>query len=321
MIDRRSRTPPVLPTALLALGIAAAACSSKSTPLSAAATTSGTTEDAEGTVDVAGDGIGGGTEEAGEAIAGTVVHGAEGSDALGPVDVGAGGVRESVPASAEKGPVDAGSGTGGEGDAGMSGELSPLDRIVLFDGTNLDEWRTRAGSQRAGWELPGDGTMVVVPGSGNISTLRTFEDLFVHVEYRTPALPANVTGQDRGNSGVYLNSRYEIQILDSFGQPPTDDGCGAIYQLRAPSSTACYGQEVWNTYDIEFRAARWDAQGNKQADARVLSAYLNGVLVQRDVDIPNSTGLGEPEVPGPRPLVLQDHGNRVAFRNVWISAR
>jgi len=143
----------------------------------------------------------------------------------------------------------------------------------------------------------------------------------VHVEYKTPALPANVMGQDRGNSGVYLNSRYEVQILDSFGLSPAVDGCGAIYQLSAPLSTACHGQEVWNTYEIDFRAARWDDQGNKQANARVLSTYLNGVLVQENVDIPNSTGLGEPEAPGPRPLVLQDHANRVAFRNIWVVAR
>jgi hypothetical protein len=78
---------------------------------------------------------------------------------------------------------------------------------------------------------------------------------------------------------------------------------------------------VWNTYDVEFQAARWDAQGDKLANARMLSTYLNGVLVQQDVDIPNSTGLGEPEVPGPQPLVLQDHGNRVAFRNIWVIVR
>jgi hypothetical protein len=313
MIDRRARTPRVVPTALLAFAIAAAACNSESAPFSAAATPSGTSEHAEGKMDVVGNGIGLETDQ----------DGAEDSDAQSPgsVDLGASGDRGSVPAAAENGPVDASVGTVGEIDAGTPGEPSPLDRIVLFDGTNLDEWRALAGNQRASWELPGDGTMVVVPGSGSIATLRTFEDLFVHVEYETPALPANVTGQDRGNSGVYLNSRYEIQILDSFGQPPAVDGCGAIYQLRAPITTACYGQEVWNTYEIEFRAARWDARGNKQANARVLSTYLNGVLVQRDVDIPNSTGLGEPEAPGPRPLVLQDHGNRVAFRNIWIIAR
>jgi hypothetical protein len=163
--------------------------------------------------------------------------------------------------------------------------------------------------------------MVVVPGGGGIRTRRTFEDLFVHLEYETPPLPADVTGQDRGNSGVYLKNRYEIQILDSFGLPPALDGCGAIYQFRAPSSTACHEQGVWNTYEIEFRAARWDAQGNKLANAHLSFVSLNGVLVQEDVDVPNSTGMGEPEVPGARPLVLQEHANRVTFRNVWVVPR
>jgi hypothetical protein len=215
--------------------------------------------------------------------------------------------------------ADASSGGDQVVDAGAGGSPTVAERIVLFDGTSLDAWRSGAGA--AGWDLPGDGTMVIVPGSGNLVTRRTFEDLFVHVEYKTPALPANVTGQDRGNSGVYLNNRYELQILDSFGLPPAVDGCGAIYQLSAPRSSACFREEEWNTYEIEFRAARWDAQGNKLANARVPSVYLNGVLVQENVDIPNRTGMGEPEVPGARPLVLQDHGTRVAFRNIWIIPR
>jgi hypothetical protein len=238
---------------------------------------------------------------------------------LDPIAVGANGPQSAGPAPAGD-LADASAANLGGIDAGVSGEPDAPDRILLFDGTNLDEWRT-PGNGAASWELPGDGSMVVAPGNGSIVTRRTFEDLFVHVEYKTPALPPNVTGQDRGNSGVYLNSRYEVQILDSFGLAPAVDGCGAIYQLRAPSSTACYEQEVWNTYDIEFQAARWDSSGNKQANAHVSSVYLNDTLVQQDVDIPNSTGLGEPEAPGPRPLILQDHGNRVAFRNIWIIMR
>jgi hypothetical protein len=163
--------------------------------------------------------------------------------------------------------------------------------------------------------------MVVVPGSGNIVSRQTFEDVFVHVEYKTPALPSTVTGQDRGNSGVYLNSMYELQVLDSYGLPPAINNCGAIYGVSAPSSSACEPEEVWNTYEIEFQAARFDDQNQKIQPARVISAHLNGVLVQDDVVIPNQTEAGEPEAPGPGPLMLQDHGNRVAFRNIWVTPR
>jgi hypothetical protein len=217
----------------------------------------------------------------------------------------------------------AGTSGGGAGvsEGGEGGAEVPSDRVVLFDGDSLSEWRPLDGDGEAEWELPGDGTMVVAPGSGNIVSRLTFEDVFVHLEYKTPELPSNVTGQDRGNSGVYLNSMYELQVLDSFGLPPAINGCGAIYGVSAPSSSACLEQEVWNTYEIEFRAARFDEQNQKLEPARVISAHLNGVLVQEDVTIPNSTEAGAPEVPGPGPLMLQDHGNRVAFRNIWVVPR
>jgi hypothetical protein len=307
-----------LRAALLTLVVAASACSSEPVPRAAAVANAGTTGGDERETGVAGGGgIPGRADDARGPRGGAGE--ADVSQGLGDVRLGAAGAAGA--AESPGGPADASVGNLDGNDAGVSGERGPLDRVVLFDGTNLDEWRSSAGNGEAPWELAGDGTMVVVPGSGSVATRRTFDDLFVHVEYKTPALPANVTGQDRGNSGVYLNSRYEVQILDSFGLPPAADSCGAIYQLSPPSSTACYEQEVWNTYDLEFQAARWDAQGNKQANARVFSAYLNGVLVQENVDIPNSTGLGEPEAPGPRPLVLQEHGNRVAFRNVWVIER
>jgi hypothetical protein len=231
---------------------------------------------------------------------------------------GAGGAPAAGSAGTSSGEAGAGGEPGAEGGEGGGGAA---ETVVLFDGDGLSEWRPVAGDGEATWDLPGDGTMVVTPGRGNIVTRRTFEDVFVHVEYRTPALAANVTGQDRGNSGVYLNSMYELQVLDSFGLPPAIDGCGAVYGVSAPSSTACHEQEVWNTYEIEFRVARFDEQNQKLAPARVVSARLNGVLVQEDVDIPNSTEAGEPEAPGPGPLMLQDHGNRVAFRNIWVIPR
>ena len=278
-------------------------------------------------------GTGAGASGAGAGNAGSAFGGAA-SGAAGSTTGGAG----------SSGSAGNGAGTGGSGDAGVAGapgagnagandgagaggasgegsEGGTSEKVVLFDGESLAEWRPIGGNGDAVWDLPGDGTMVVAPGSGNIVSRRTFGDVFVHVEYKTPALAASVTGQDRGNSGVYLNSMYELQVLDSFGLPPAINGCGAIYGVSVPSSSACHEQEVWNTYEIEFQAARFDDQDRKLTPARVLSARLNGVLVQDDIAVPNSTEAGQPEAPGPGPLMLQDHGNRVAFRSIWVIPR
>jgi hypothetical protein len=315
----------LLQVALIAFGITASDCTSESpAPVAAAASDDG--DGVASGMGVAGAGAGREAVAASPAPSDTSESESSSAEGAGPVPVLAPTDTASDPGSAE---ASAGGGSAGASvaptsgsDAGKGGEAAEPEpeRIVLFDGTSLDEWQSLGGGA-AGWQLPGDGTMVVVAGSGYIVTRRTFEDVFVHVEYKTPTFPPNVTGQARGNSGIYLNAMYELQVLDSFGLPPAIDGCGAIYQVSVPSSTACYAQEVWNTYEIEFQTARWDAQGNKQAQARVLSAYLNGVLVQQDVDIPNSTGSGQPEVPGPAPLMLQDHGDRVAFRNIWVIPR
>jgi hypothetical protein len=194
-------------------------------------------------------------------------------------------------------------------------------KIVLFDGTNLDAWVSRNNGGPPGWQVVGDGTMVVTPGTGDIITKQKFEDLFVHLEYKTPVFPANVTGQERGNSGVYLKTMYEMQVLDSFGRPPEIDGCGAVYEIKAPLTVACFQEEVWNTYDIEFVGPKFDNQGNKVSNARVVSAKLNNVLVQDNTDVPNGTRSGFPEAPGPAGLMLQDHNNRISFRNIFVIPR
>jgi hypothetical protein len=216
-------------------------------------------------------------------------------------------------------------GSGGAGEmvntGGAGGAVPEEDRIVLFDGTDLDEWVSVNNGGPIGWQLAADGTMVVTPGAGDIITRQEFEDVFVHLEYKTPTFPANVTGQARGNSGVYLKGSYEAQVLDSFGLPPQIDGCGAIYMISPPLSVACNPQEVWNTYELDFQAPRFDAQGNKTANARMLSMTLNGVLVQDDVEIPGQTTAGRPETAGPAGIMLQDHGNLVAFRNIFVIPR
>jgi hypothetical protein len=193
--------------------------------------------------------------------------------------------------------------------------------VVLFDGTNLNQWSPLANTGAAAWQVLPDGTMQVVPGTGDIITKMKWEDLFVHAEYMTPQLDSTFVGQARGNSGIYLKSAYEVQVLDSFGLPPLIDGCGSIYGVSAPLVTACFQELRWNTYEIEFRAPRFDAQGQKLSSARFITVYLNGVLVQTNVDVPGTTRAGQPEAPGPQPLLLQDHTNRVSFRNIWVIPR
>jgi hypothetical protein len=145
-------------------------------------------------------------------------------------------------------------------------------------------------------------------------------DALVHVEFRTPFEPGD-QGQGRGNSGVYLQGRYEVQVLDSFGLEGKHDECGGIYSVRPPDANACFPPGSWQTYDIEFRAARFDADGNQVAPAR-LTVYLNGIKIHDDAACPRiTTAAPVPEKPEPGPLYLQDHGDPVRYRNVWVLPR
>lgn len=147
-------------------------------------------------------------------------------------------------------------------------------------------------------------------------TREAFGDARIHLEYRLPFEPEG-EGQFRGNSGVYLQSRYELQVLDSFGRPIGDREAGALYKQAAPLVNAALPPLVWQTYDIDFRAARFDAAGKKIANARVTVRH-NGILVQDDTEITGPTGQGDAESPAKGRLLLQDHGNPVVYRNVWI---
>jgi hypothetical protein len=126
--------------------------------------------------------------------------------------------------------------------------------------------------------------------------------------------------QSRSNSGLYLQSRYECQVLDSFALDPMFNGCGSLYRFRAPDVNACFPPLVWQSYDVQFTAPRWAADGTKIRDAHITS-WLNGVKVQDDVALPNKTGAGKPEEPLLLPIRLQDHGDPVRFRNIWIVDR
>ena len=145
------------------------------------------------------------------------------------------------------------------------------------------------------------------------------QDFDLHVEFRTPYMP-EMQDQKRGNSGIYIHGRYEMQILDSFAQAPKYNHLGSIYKAKAPDTNMALPPLSWQTYDIQFTAARYNADGSKYADARVTS-WVNGVKVQDDVTLASFTGHGKPEEPLLLPIHLQDHGDEVRFRNLWIVDR
>ena len=138
----------------------------------------------------------------------------------------------------------------------------------------------------------------------------------MHVEFLIPFKPT-ARGQARGNSGVYLQDRYEVQVLDSFGLKGENNECGGIYSKIKPRLNACFPPLSWQTYDIDFQAARFDAEGKKIKDA-IATVRHNGILVHDHVDIPGSTGGGQKETAEPGPIQLQGHGNPVFFKNIWI---
>lgn len=144
-----------------------------------------------------------------------------------------------------------------------------------------------------------------------------FGDHEMHIEFRTPFMPT-ASGQARGNSGVYLQDRYEVQVLDSFGLEGKSDECGGVYGMKSPRVNMCYPPLAWQTYDVDFTAAKFDDNGKKTKNAR-LTLYHNGVKVYDDIELPGHTpGGAATEAPGIGPLKLQDHGNPVVFRNIWV---
>lgn len=192
----------------------------------------------------------------------------------------------------------------------------PAEAIVLFDGKNLDEWISTDGKTPCPWTLTDDGAMQV--HGGGIMTKKKFDGHYkLHVEFRVPYMP-DASGQGRGNSGVYNQGRYEVQILDSYGLDSKDNDCGGIYQIAKPLVNACKAPTVWQSYDIDFHAPVFE-DGKKVKPARI-TVLQNGEVIHKDVAIPidnTVAGLGgDPSTPGP--IHLQDHGNPVQYRNIWI---
>jgi hypothetical protein len=185
------------------------------------------------------------------------------------------------------------------------GAKPPQGATVLFDGTNVDHWNN------------GRLTEEQFLAASNTETKQTFGDHTLHLEFRTPFMP-KARGQGRGNSGVYVQSRYEVQVLDSFGLPPRDNECGGIYSISEPKLNMCFPPLSWQTYDIDFKTARFDDGGKKTANARV-TIRLNGVVIHDDIELPHATpGRVTTETAEEAPLFLQDHGNPVVFRNIWV---
>ncbi len=196
---------------------------------------------------------------------------------------------------------------------------APSDAIVLFDGSNLDEWETNKGG-KAKWKLE-DGAMTVVKKSGSIKTKRSFGDCQLHIEWRSPDVVVD-DSQDRGNSGVFFQSRYEVQVLDSYKNITYSNGmAGSIYKQYIPLVNACREPGEWQTYDIIFKAPVFKEDGEIDKPG-YFTVLHNGVLIQNHVELKGLTvHSGKPyyEKHDPKqPISLQDHGCWVSYRNIWI---
>lgn len=193
----------------------------------------------------------------------------------------------------------------------------PKRATVLFDGKSLDQWVRAGSSAPAGWKVA-DGVAEVVPGSGSIASKASLGSGHYHVEFNVP-LMADKTSQARGNSGFYLLARYETQILDSVDNPTyATGGCGGIYGLKDPDSNEAKKPGEWQCYDSFFVAPTLGADG-KIAKPGVLTVYWNGVLVHNKVELTEKADQSKDSAPVAQgPVLLQDHGCKVRFRNIWF---
>lgn len=184
------------------------------------------------------------------------------------------------------------------------GAEPPKGALVLFNGESVDQWES--------------GQLVEEKylGATNVFTKKKFGDHKLHIEFRTPFMAA-ARGQGRGNSGVYVQSRYEVQVLDSFGLDGADNECGGIYKVSKPIVNACLPPLSWQTYDIDFTAAKYDDSGKKTENARVTVVH-NGITIHDNLELPGNTPGRHGEGPEKDAIFLQNHGNPVVFRNIWV---
>ena len=199
----------------------------------------------------------------------------------------------------------------------------PSDAVMLFDGKDLSKWRTDKDASPAKWKVA-DGYVEVGAGTGDIRTAQAFGDAQVHVEWMAPSPPGGKGGQDRGNSGVFLMGLYEVQVLDTYAatnRTYADGQASALYGQYPPLVNAARPPGEWQTYDIVFRAPRFDAAGKVVRPARVTVLH-NGVLTQdhRELTGPTAHKARPPYAAhaDKLPLKLQDHSHPVRYRNIWL---
>ena len=205
------------------------------------------------------------------------------------------------------------------------GKKAPENAVVLFDGSDLDAWERQGGGNPT-W-LTKDGYFEVLPKKdnnnvgGSINTRQSFGDVKVHLEFRLPYEPEH-RGQKRANSGFFLPGGYEVQILDSYGLDGMWNECGALYKQSPPRVNMCWAPGVWQTFDVEFKRLRRDSEGNK-VDHAEFTVWHNGVKIHNSFQIKGATSntqkgreLGESGKNGG--LSLQDHSNKIQFRNIWV---
>lgn len=182
------------------------------------------------------------------------------------------------------------------------GQAPPANAVVLFDGSNTDAFengKIKEGLMQVGADLK-----------------QPYANFRLHVEFKTPYMPS-ARGQGRGNSGIYIQSRYEVQVLDSFGLDGVKNECGGLYKQKAPDVNMAFPPLSWQTYDIIFCAAQFDGDGNKVKNAQITVLH-NGVRIHDNYEIVDKTGAGKKEGPDPLPTRFQDHSNPVEYRNIWL---
>ncbi len=186
------------------------------------------------------------------------------------------------------------------------GAKPPQGANVLFDGSSASKF-TKG-------RLTEDGLLMQ-----GCSSEDKFQSCSLHIEFRTPFMPA-ARGQGRGNSGIYLQGRYEVQMLDSFGLKGEDNECGGLYKIAKPKVNMCLPPLAWQTYDIDFTAAQYE--GDKKVKNALLTVKHNGILIHENVELPGSTTAApNKEAADPGPIYLQDHGNPVRYRNIWVAPK